>query len=338
MTVKSAIGNVPNVIKPKPVMQQVVSSASLAQLGSSTSSLASTSFADNESSLSAPRPRKKKKSWLGISGYQRAGDPSLPESTEAAPADAANVLLILPEKSIPIARDITIERVSSPHLVEMPPVQEPPENHSVDNPMSSSVPNQSPKDKLTVTSSDVRDTAKVTIVVPISEAVDERYSKISLPIYSYTLAHTSEKCVIDLQVALFLGYKSGRQLLEAFKEQFTKKKPKVLTLNEKKVLETSPVACSILATMLNNGTNPKWLKTVDTPTGSRGLALSTIDLQFLEFSMIQHSQKVLDRLETVTGSRSWDKYVTECILTPEGVEIDQHEHGNEVYIHKKMRK
>ncbi|KAJ3289989.1 hypothetical protein HK104_007096 [Borealophlyctis nickersoniae] len=85
--------------------------------------------------------------------------------------------------------------------------------------------------------------------------------------------------MVDLQVGLFLGLGSGRALLD----QYPHLSRRVATSAEKAQLETSPIAETVLASMLygKDEDGRKWINWCATRSGGRGLKLSELDIHLL---------------------------------------------------------
>ncbi|RKO83660.1 hypothetical protein BDK51DRAFT_35257, partial [Blyttiomyces helicus] len=113
-----------------------------------------------------------------------------------------------------------------------------------------------------------------------------------LPIYSLALPSTSvgpssatstpppgTRYMVDLQVALFLGLRSGRALLDRFPTIADKR---VATFAEKQRLDASPIAAAVLAAL--EDTDPsacRWHKRVPTRGGDDGMKLSNVDVHLV---------------------------------------------------------
>ncbi|KAJ3085253.1 hypothetical protein HK102_000173 [Quaeritorhiza haematococci] len=86
--------------------------------------------------------------------------------------------------------------------------------------------------------------------------------------------------MVDLQIGLFLGLKSGRALLERYPHLSRR----VATPAEKAQLEVSPLAEAVLSCMLSQRSDSsfsKWIKWVPTAGGGRGMKLTDLDIHFL---------------------------------------------------------
>jgi len=104
--------------------------------------------------------------------------------------------------------------------------------------------------------------------------------------------------VTDIQIGLFLGYKSGRELLD----KFPTLKKRVATLAEKERLENSPISELIVNCLLTIPETKKWNKF------DKQLKLTDLDIQFLKLDEVmnmvikqEHFDKILnDEIEEVS--------------------------------------
>ncbi|KAJ3297952.1 hypothetical protein HDU79_001288 [Rhizoclosmatium sp. JEL0117] len=91
----------------------------------------------------------------------------------------------------------------------------------------------------------------------------------------------------DLQIALYLGKQSGRQVLELFPSLSTR----VATLSQKQALTLSPVSESCFnsimesrrrSTGIEDASVPRWIQWTDRGDGKKGLRFEELDVQFLK--------------------------------------------------------
>ena len=123
------------------------------------------------------------------------------------------------------------------------------------------------------------------------------YLKNCLPLVSYRLPNSNAKYFVDLQIACLMGFKNSRKLYEDY--PVLKKGSLVLTHAQKLTLEQTEFSPKVLASMIENGVNPKWLKTVD--IGKEvGFALSTADLHFLKVSQVQSVNEINERVSSIS--------------------------------------
>lgn len=249
---------------------------------------------------SAPKPRKKKKSsWIaGIGGYEKVNESSIQNN----------------------------EPPSSIDQIEM-----------TDDPANSNATLKvAPKLERSTDVAKIPPSLVAEFLPGVSEEILLSYC---LPIFSYSFHNASPKIryVIDLQVALFLGFKNSRLFLD----QFPSLKLRVITQNEKEILEQTPLSSSIFHAMIKNGNNAKWLKTITLPSGT-GLSLHQYDLQFLELSELENLGSILKRLNNIGGRniKSLESLLYQCVLTDNGVIKDSGvgEASKEDYVHKLKRK
>jgi len=220
-------------------------------------------------------PRKKKKDWLGISGYKSRHESSseLPLPGDQQPqqtsVSSSNGCVEDPKKLIELVPP-SMDQVKVATLHQ--------HHHTIfGNPAES---RQAPPPSVQRGLS------------PESTAIMKRLLDSKLyTIISDTDDHTPTRSFVDLQVGLLYGLKSGRSLLERFPHLSTR----VASAAEKIFLEGSPLSSSIYESMVAQGTNPRWLKTVVTRSGNVGLDLSNLDIQFLK------EDEVLGELERVGG-------------------------------------
>ncbi|TPX48528.1 hypothetical protein SeMB42_g02954 [Synchytrium endobioticum] len=141
-------------------------------------------------------------------------------------------------------------------------------------------------------------------------AVEEYERNLCLPFYSITLPDTPNvRYMVDFQVGLFLGLRSGREVTN----KYMSLSKRVATSAEKSQLEVSPVGEAILTCKLLQGGNSKWLKTVDTKTGGRGLKLDNVDVQLLKEEEVA---SVLIEANALPGSEKhkWGAWVSSLDL------------------------
>lgn len=271
-----------------------------------------------ESERTIPRPRKKKKSWLGISGYQRIGDTPMEldgDSSSSMPIPfSVDVNLmgidLLPSNSA--AGSVDGENmIPTPHPFKIKS-REAVGFVTTINPIN-------PHPEVAVTAS---------LPIPIScEKKDQSLSLKGLPFHTFARSNLEIRFVVDLQIALFLGMKSGRALIEQYPSLSTK----VVQASEKLLLEKSLISTIILAAMLENGANPRWLKTVSNEWGT-GLALSGIDLAFLEVSEVMKIEEIATKYRAYQNETRMREYVFGADGTLSAAEASGE------YVHKLKRK
>lgn len=109
---------------------------------------------------------------------------------------------------------------------------------------------------------------------------------------------SNERYVTDIQIGLFLGYKSGRELLD----KFPMLKKRVATLAEKERLENSPISELIVNCLLTIPDTKKWNKF------DKQLKLTDLDIQFLKLDEVMNlvikpnlfDQLLKDEIEEIT--------------------------------------
>ncbi|ORX49734.1 hypothetical protein BCR36DRAFT_450467 [Piromyces finnis] len=129
--------------------------------------------------------------------------------------------------------------------------------------------------------------------------------------------------VTDIQIGLFLGYKSGRELLD----KFPTLKRRVATLAEKERLENSPISELIVDCLLSANESNKWNKF------EKQLKLTDLDIQFLKLDEVmskvikhKHFDQILqDEIDEITQKISkaagerfkslQNKYLESCITS-----------------------
>ena len=84
--------------------------------------------------------------------------------------------------------------------------------------------------------------------------------------------------VTDIQIGLFLGYKSGRELLD----KYPTLKRRVATLAEKERLENSPISDLIVDCLLSANESNKWSRF------EKQLKLTDLDIQFLKLDEVMN--------------------------------------------------
>ncbi|KAI9351796.1 hypothetical protein DFJ73DRAFT_369412 [Zopfochytrium polystomum] len=250
------------------------------------------------SASSAPNKKKpKKKNWLGISGYQRAGEEapvsssavvepmevsSPPPSTQAASgAQRCEDTPATRESSVLSSRQASPERrpiAEGPDVAmteaKLEPAAAEPGGH-VDVKM---------EDVVLQTPANVEDPMLV-----------KHWRRRCLPLYTIQLPVTQESSpsalafahkksfMVDLQVALFMGLKSGREVLDRFPRLTTR----VASLTEKLQLQASPLGEAVLESILDArgagpGTlPPRYIRWYER-RGKRALRLDALDIQFLD--------------------------------------------------------
>jgi len=110
--------------------------------------------------------------------------------------------------------------------------------------------------------------------------------------------NSNTRYVTDIQIGLFLGYKSGRELLD----KYPTLKRRVATLAEKERLEKSPMSELIVDCLMSVNESNKWSKF------ERQLKLTDLDIQFLKLDEVmnmvikqEHFDKILqDEIDEVT--------------------------------------
>jgi len=270
--------------------------------------------------------KTKKKSYLGISGYQRVcadGDNSLTftESTVSEP------------KNITTNSQDTSETIISTSLSSSTLLASAEKPFEVYIPISTSTSTPAP----TVAStshergaSDLENSKKDIQMSILNQKsplliIPERsqfYRERCLPFYSIELPDkpdikmkkTSTRYLVDYQVGLMMGFKSGRALLEKFPYLLTR----VATTAEKTALESSPLATVILDCLILT-TGAKWVKRND---GGNGVRLTDLDIMFLQEEQVRN-QVLVSYLKDDTCPDSLDSKAIEPIL------LDLNNYGND---------
>lgn len=271
-----------------PALKQIRQESSASQ---QTRQESSTSLISEAESIN--RPRKKKKSWLGISGYQRLSEDG--------------------------SRDISAE--DSQQLIRSPsPISE----VAVSGQSSKLNHGDWATDKGSISMR--RNSTESSLPLKVNPAfhiphLDVHINQLHpcVPLYTYVLPHAPEylqgqRWCVDFQVALFLGLKSGRQLLD----KYPTLSRRVLTGNEKRVLEQSTLAYAILEGIIHNGQSLKWLRLKSLDIG-RGLALSSVDMHFIPLQQVLMLQELVEKRNTHVLKSKWDGLVLECTMRTDGI-------------------
>ncbi|KAI9202538.1 uncharacterized protein BJ171DRAFT_513373 [Polychytrium aggregatum] len=198
------------------------------------------------------KKRIKKKSLLGISGYQKIGQ----ESRRAAMPLTAEPLEESSEPSIEPSAEVLAEPSTEPSIE--PSIELEPSVEAYEPPQ------------------------------PARGELERWLRQRCLPLFVVALpdpaappssTSSTVKYMVDFQVGLFMGLKSGRALLE----RYPSISRRVATTVEKELLETSPVAAAIFDALYSSRPEacPRWVKWVLTKSGSKGMKLTDIDIHLL---------------------------------------------------------
>ncbi|KAJ3191945.1 hypothetical protein HK101_007243 [Irineochytrium annulatum] len=226
------------------------------------------------STVPAKKKPPKKKSWLGISGYRKSVDDLTNSKADELKAESA------------MKEDTDTSRGPSPVKAETAD----PAN-SLDR-----IETETPSVKV---SADMPVSAVTTVEDPVAQAERQAYRRRKcLPLYSYRLASDpatpslpvvegagGKRYMVDLQVALHIGLKSGREVLE----RFPAIERRVATMSQKLALQESPVSEVVLASLMEakglgpDSEVPRYYRLVE---GRRALCLSTCDVQLLDADQV----------------------------------------------------
>ncbi|KAJ3020221.1 UNVERIFIED_CONTAM: hypothetical protein HDU68_010275, partial [Siphonaria sp. JEL0065] len=206
------------------------------------------------------KKKPKKKNLFGISGYQRAGD----ESAASSQRKSDDGLVVdQPESSSSSSMDLFEE------------------------PKPNSDPLLKKQQRRTLFSLPLYRVSLLPIPPAPSTAQLLHPKKIFRPLPSATTAPRPISYFIDLQVALYLGKQSGRQVLDLFPNLSSR----VATRAQKEKLSASPLSESCFEAIMESrrkqeGSDakiPRWIQWSETSPGSgkRGLRFEELDVQFL---------------------------------------------------------
>ena len=138
----------------------------------------------------------------------------------------------------------------------------------------------------------------------------------------YTIELLGNKYVLDLQLGLHLGYTSGR----AITDKYPKIRKMIASAPQKSALEISPISEHVFKFMLQkygDGTEEscKWIKSVSTRTGGKGMKLSDVDIQFLLFDDVVKEVKDM----SVSKTESFDLIVDDAPVEETKIEEPKEE-------------
>ncbi|KAI9335977.1 hypothetical protein BDR26DRAFT_519244 [Obelidium mucronatum] len=217
------------------------------------------------------KKKPKKKNLFGISGYQRAGDDfrpedtPLPENADSTTSSAIDLFANTSSSTIPLKPETTTTTTSQ--TIEPPNLK-----------------TQKLQQHRTLFSLPL---FKVNLL-PLPPATSAAHRELPKKAFGRPISTSPPKpspYFIDLQVALYLGKQSGRQVLDLFPNLTSR----VATRAQKEQLSASPLSESCFDAIMEGKRKqegpdakiPRWMQWSDRADGKRGLRFEELDVQFL---------------------------------------------------------